>query len=97
MNLQFEWDKHKAVSNLKKHKISFQESSTIFSDPLAYIFDDDEHSTPEEQREIIIGHSEKHRLLLTCFTERVANIIRIFSARLATTKERQNYEENRNF
>ena len=93
MGLQFEWDKDKAASNLKKHKVSFDEASTVFDDPLAYIFDDEDHSE-EEHREIIIGHSILRRLLLVCFTERIENLIRIFSARKATRKERKDYEEN---
>lgn len=93
MNVRFEWDKDKAASNLEKHGVSFDEASTVFDDPLAYIFDDEDHSDAEH-REIIIGHSSQSRLLLTCFVERRENIIRIFSARLATKKERHDYEEN---
>ena len=94
MSIQFEWDKNKAKTNLKKHKVSFDEASTVFSDPLALIFDDEEHSTSEELREIIIGNSEKRRLLLTSFTERLEDIVRIISSRLATNHERKDYEEN---
>jgi len=47
-----------------------------------------------EQREIIVGHSTADRLLLVCFTERRQRVIRIFSARPATKKERQDYEES---
>ncbi|MEH1912480.1 MAG: BrnT family toxin [Nostoc sp.] len=46
-----------------------------------------------EQREIIIGHSQQNLLLLISFTER-SNVIRIISARLATRKEREDYERN---
>lgn len=94
MSIQFEWDKNKAQTNFKKHKVSFEEACTVFSDPLALIFDDEEHSTPEELREIIIGNSEKRRLLLTSFTERAEDIVRIISSRLATKHERRDYEEN---
>jgi uncharacterized DUF497 family protein len=96
MSLQFEWDKKKATSNLKDHKVSFDEASTVFDDPLAYIFDDEDHSI-DEQREIIIGHSVLNRLLLVSFTERVEDLIRIISAREVTKRERQDYEENANF
>ena len=92
MNLRFEWDSKKAASNLAKHGVSFEEALTVFSDPLARIFDDEDHSS-EEEREIIIGHSVKQRLLLVCFTARVTPI-RIFSARQATKGERRDYEEN---
>ncbi len=89
---QFEWDKDKAITNIKKHKVRFEEAITLFSDSLARIFYDEVHSS-EEVREIIIGHSVNDRLLLVWFTER-ADSIRIFSARRATKKEQRDYEEN---
>ena len=93
MSLLFEWDKKKAAANLKKHKVSFDEATTVFDDPLAYIFDDEDYPE-DEQREIIIGHSIVRRLLVVCFTERAEDLIRIFSARLATRREHKDYEEN---
>lgn len=94
MSVRFGWDKRKAAINLRKHGVSFDEASTTFDDPFAVIFDDEDHST-EEIREIIIGHSITSRLLLTCFTEVAKDVVRIFSTRLATKKERKAYEENR--
>ena len=96
MSLKFDWDSNKAVLNIKKHGVSFEEAKTVFSDPLAYIFDDKWHST-DEQREIIIGHSAQKRLLLVCFTENSEGVIRIFSARPATKTERKDYEEQTGF
>jgi uncharacterized DUF497 family protein len=90
--MEFEWDADKAAANLTKHGVSFEEGLTVFSDPLARIFDDAVHSI-EEAREIINGHSMQQRLLLVCFTARGASL-RIFSARRATRRERQDYEEN---
>ncbi len=92
MSLKFEWDGKKAGPNLSKHGVSFEEGLTVFGDPLARIFDDDDHSI-EEQREIIIGHSVKERLLVLCFTAQ-EHSVRIFSARKVTRKERKDYEEN---
>ncbi|MCI0459407.1 MAG: BrnT family toxin [Gemmataceae bacterium] len=92
MSLEFEWDEARAASNQKKHGVTFEEAATVFADPLAAIFDDEVHSE-EEQREIIIGHSARDRLLLVCFTER-GDAIRIISARRATKRERKDYEEN---
>lgn len=92
MNLRFEWDKKKAAFNLSKHGVSFEEAITVFGDPLARIFDDEDHSA-EEQREIILGHSAEERLLIVCFTAQ-GESVRIFSARTATRKERMDYEEN---
>jgi uncharacterized DUF497 family protein len=80
-------------TNRIKHGVSFEEAMTAFNDPLARIFDDSDHSTTESH-EIIIGVSQKQRLLLVCFTER-RKAIRIISARKATRLERQDYEEAR--
>ena len=92
MNYHFMWDKTKATNNQRKHGVSFEEARTVFSDPLARIFDDEDHSSAEH-REIIIGHSAAQRLLIVSFTER-QNAIRIISARLTTNRERKDYEEN---
>jgi uncharacterized protein len=92
MGMDFEWDESKAAVNLKKHGVSFKEAETVFVNPLAVVFDDEAHSEGEK-REIIIGHSQNSRLLLISFTER-PNAIRIISARLATRREREDYEQN---
>ncbi|MBV8357357.1 MAG: BrnT family toxin [Deltaproteobacteria bacterium] len=91
-NLRFTWDEKKAATNLPKHHVSFEEALTVFADPLAHIFDDDEHSS-DEPREIIIGHTAKHRLTVVYFTQR-GETLRLFGARRATRKERRDYEEN---
>ena len=93
MNLRFEWDARKALTNQVKHGVSFEEAMSVFTDPLARIFDDPDHSVAES-REIIIGLSQKQWLLVVCFTER-SDTVRIFSARKATKWERQDYEERR--
>jgi uncharacterized DUF497 family protein len=92
MSLRFEWDPNKAEANLYKHEISFEEAMTVFADPLARIFPDEEHSV-DELREIIIGHSVGHQLILVNFTS-IDDRVRIFSARKATRRERKDYEEN---
>ena len=94
MDLHFEWDETKAETNLSKHRVSFYEAQTVFLDPLACIFDDELHLV-DESREIIIGHSGDNRLILVCFTERETGMVRIISARCATKRERNDYEENR--
>ena len=93
MPVKFEWDGDKAASNVTKHGVTFDEASTVFGDPLAVIFDDEEHSL-DEIREIIIGHSILERLLLVSFTERGEDIVRIISARKATKRERKDYEQD---
>jgi len=91
--MEFEWDEAKAEANKHKHGVSFAETSTAFEDPLAAIFSDPEHSE-DETREILIGFSERNRLLISSFTERNGKI-RI-SARVATLGERKNHQENTN-
>jgi uncharacterized protein len=95
MSPPFTWDNRKAAANRRKHGVSFEEAQTVFSNPLAVIFDDEAHSAGE-QREIIVGHSARGRLLLVCFTERTGEI-RIISARCATPKEQRGYEEGTSF
>ncbi len=90
MDLRFEWDRRKAGLNEAKHGVPFEEALTVFSDPLARMFDDPDHSRAEA-REIIIGHSNKQRLLIVSFAER-GSALRIFSARKATRRERKDYE-----
>lgn len=94
MAYRFEWDSHKASANIRKHGVSFDEASTVFDDPSALIFPDEDHSDAEE-RELIIGYSLSHRLLVVGYTERAGEVLRLISARSATRKERNQYEENR--
>ena len=91
MNLTFEWDEEKANSNLKKHKISFEEGKTILDDPFLLTFPDLEHSEFEE-RYINIGTSVRGRILILIHTERGENI-RIINCRKATSTERKAYEK----
>jgi hypothetical protein len=91
--MRFEWDPAKAESNLRKHDVSFDEAVTVFKDPLAFIFDDTDHSE-QEHREVIIGMSTLRKMILVCFVERVENTVRIISARPATRQEIKDYEEN---
>ncbi|MEA3310495.1 MAG: BrnT family toxin [Chloroflexota bacterium] len=91
MSLLFEWDKEKAQANLRKHKISFEEAKTVFSDSFLMTFPDPEHSH-REQRYLNIGYSLKQRILIVVHTEREVNV-RISSCRKATRSERRNYEK----
>ena len=91
MKLAFEWDEVKAKSNLKKHKVSFEEGKTIFNDPFLFTFPDNAHSTNEE-RFINIGISASGHILVLTHTER-QDKIRIINCRKATARERRFYEE----
>lgn len=89
--MQFEWDPKKAIENLRKHGVSFDEAVTVFYDPFSATFDDPDHSI-EEQRFITIGYSSKPRLIVISHTERGRNT-RIISARPGTTRERKKHEK----
>ena len=90
--LRFEWYGPKAAANRAKHKVTFEEASTAFGDPLGCITDDPRHSEGEE-RFVLLGQSEKHRLLVVLFTER-GDTIHLISARRATRREQREYEES---
>ncbi len=91
MGLLFEWDLGKGQRNLAIHGVSFDEASTAFQDPLSVTIQDTLHSRDEE-RWVLLGNYHRHRLLVVVHTER-GDRIRIISARRATNKERQQYEE----
>jgi uncharacterized DUF497 family protein len=88
---RFEWDSRKALSNLGKHGVSFEEAASAFGDPLGLIVDDPRHSS-EEERLVLLGLSRERRLLAVMFTER-GEAVRLISARRATSRERRDYGE----
>jgi len=87
----FESDPDKAQKNSFKHGVTFDEAKTAFDDPHADLLADTSHSTAED-RYILIGYSAMNRLLTVCYTERGLNVVRIISARKATTVERMRHE-----
>jgi len=93
MALDFEWDPVKAELNLREHRVSFDEATTIFRDTLSITISDPDHSGYED-RFIDIGMSHRMRLLVVSYTER-KDKIRIISARRATRAERKTYEETK--
>jgi uncharacterized DUF497 family protein len=46
--IQFEWDEHKNQSNIRKHKVSFEDAKTIFDDPNGLLIHDPDHSDDED-------------------------------------------------
>ena len=87
----FEWDPGKAAGNMRKHKVSFHEAATVFGDKLSIAVLDPDHSQ-DEDRFLIVGRSDRNRLLIIAYTER-QDRIRIISARELTPVERVDYEE----
>jgi len=89
--MQFEWNNEKAVSNLAKYGVSFEEAKTVFDDSLYIDLYDPDHSEDEE-RYLIVGQSNQGRLLIVSYTER-RDSVRLISAREVTRTERGAYEE----
>lgn len=89
--MHFEWNENKALNNLSKHGVAFEEAKTVFDDPLYVDFYDPDHSETEE-RYLIVGESKQGRLLIVSYTER-RNLIRLISAREVTRTEREAYKE----
>lgn len=73
--------------------MTFEEATTVFGDPLGRITDDPRHSEGEE-RFVVLGQSDRHRLLVVMFTER-DDAIHLISARKATRHERREYEQSK--
>ena len=92
MSLLFEWDEGKAASNLRKHRVGFDEAQTAFLDELSVTKPDVRHSEREE-RFRIVGMSNKGRLIVISFTER-GETIRLISARKARPMEIADDEED---
>ncbi len=92
----FEWDTGKAVSNLRKHGVSFDEAMTVFADPDALDGPDLTHSA-HEVRFLRLGRSSAGRVLMLAYTIRRSGdgeAIRIISARRASRKERTAHDAN---
>jgi uncharacterized DUF497 family protein len=90
--MKVEWDPQKAVLNLRRHCVSFEEAESALTDPLALTANDRDHSS-HELRFITFAVSKRQRLLVIAFTKR-GDAIRIISARLASKRERKIYEED---
>ncbi len=86
-----EWDNEKAINNVKKHGVTFDEAKSVFYDTFALISLDVEHSITEE-RFSIIGYSKSNRILFISYSEK-NEVIRIISARKTTKNERLFYEK----
>jgi uncharacterized protein len=88
--VQFSWDRRKAASNLKKHGVSFPEAATAFDDELGAYYPDALY----DDRFILIGRSKRHRVLYVVDAEVRTDVIRIISARRATSHEQARYEND---
>ena len=91
MGLKFEWDRRKAVLNIKKHGVSFEDAATAFGDPLSVTIHDPKHSD-DEDRFLLLGETQDKKLVVVAHTDR-KDTIRLINARPATRQERKDYEK----
>lgn len=93
--LDITWDPVKAQANITKHSVTFMQAATVLLDALALTVFDVAHSEFEE-RWFTLGMSSEDRLLAVSHTyqhtEPINVRVRIISAREATRRERQQYE-----
>jgi len=92
----FEWDPEKARTNIADHAVAFELAATVFRDPLQLSVYDEDHSESEE-RWVTLGQAENGKLLVVVHTfeetDATSAKVRIISARDATKRERQDYED----
>ncbi len=90
-DIRFEWDETKHSLNKRKHRLSFTEAQTVFTDEKGLLLDDPDHSH-DEARFIFLGLSSNLRLLVVSHTYRKDDeMIRIISARKAARSEQEQY------
>jgi len=89
--MRFEWDPAKDEHNREKHGLSFDEASRLYTTGADYLEVYDEQHSDEEDRFIAIGPIRRG-IIVVAYTEREDDVVRILSARLATSKERRSYE-----
>jgi uncharacterized DUF497 family protein len=86
----FIWDEDKAEKNKLKHNgISFEQAANVFFDPFLKVVD---ASRNNEIREAVIGMDTHWKILYVVHIQIEDDEIRIISARKATKKEQDNYE-----
>ena len=92
MSIEFQWDPAKAIANLRKHGVAFEEAVTAFADLLSFTIADPLHSEGES-RFVLLGRSQTGRMLAVVHTDR-GDTIRLISSRIATRTERKTYDES---
>lgn len=86
--IEYAWDPIKAASNLRKHRVSFDDAMEALADPIAIIEPDASEATEERWR--TTGMSSIG-ILFVVTTEPNEHTVRIIPARQATRKEQDRY------
>jgi len=94
--MQILWDRNKDRSNRAKHRVSFEVASLVFEDPFHLsILERIENGEERWQTLGMVGSVVVLLVAHTLVEQAGEEVVRIISARKATRKERQWYEENR--
>lgn len=93
--MTFECDAKKALANVRKHGVTFEQAASVFTDPAALTYQDPDHSGAE-LREITMGHTGQGRLLFVSHCDGGGRM-RLISARPATRREQRQYEKGTDF
>jgi len=91
MVVDYEWDPAKAGANFAKHGIRFADAATALEDDLALTIRDP--FSEDEERWVTVGADSFGRVLVVVYAWRGENV-RMISARLATPREIEQYEEH---
>lgn len=95
---EFDWDRAKAASNLRKHMVSFELAATVFSDPFATTIRDEDDGAFEE-RWVTMGESQGGQLLVVSHTASEDDdnriFVRIISSRPANPRERRQFRTSK--
>ena len=83
--MQFEWDPKKAAENLRKHRVSFEEASTVFGDPFAITFPDPDHSVGERRFVTLASLAKTGYLSSTTRIEELRFVSSVLVARCAVS------------
>ena len=92
--MNYEWNLIKERLNIAKHGVDFEEAKSVFADEFALVLFDEDHSNDEE-RFLILGTSQKERILLVVHCYHENDTIRIISSRKATKNETKQYKERK--
>ncbi len=84
--MEFEWDPAKDDANRRRHGISFGEVTELFTSGVDYLEIFDDQQSHEEDRFIAVGPIARG-VVLVVYTERPEDVVRIISARRATSAE----------
>jgi len=94
MGAVYTWTEEKNRANKKKHGFYISDILEVFDDPHLLEFYDADHSTPEEERYITIGRFHNTTILFVVTTDRKGGETQIISARKATQKEQEAYNDH---